>query len=190
MDQTAFRVFVRQHDGFVRSVIRPIIKNDTDMDEVMSRVWWNVWRAIDRFDYGTKVEAWLTRIATNAALDLLRWKKRRARVEVELEDCHNGEDVTGASHVQLSEYLRTGSPEELLKGFELEREMQLILNELPAEFQETLRLRIQHDASYEEIKRELALPSVGTVMSRLHRARKLVAQCLKELEGELPEEQT
>lgn len=190
MDQKEFNALVKEHDVYVRGVVMKMVRHTQDVDEVTSCVWWNVWRAIDRFDWAVRVETWISKIAVNAALDFLRRKQRRVRVEAPLEDCYSGEgEVVFISEVPLPDRLRVTSPEELVQGGELMREIDRALEALPVGLRQALLLRIEQGAAYADIQQELGVP-IGTVMSRLHRARQSLAERLRKLEYELPEEQT
>jgi RNA polymerase sigma-70 factor (ECF subfamily) len=184
MDQTTFKALVREHDAYVRRVVLSLVRHPQDADVVVSTVWWNVWRAIDRFDWAVRVEIWIYRIARNAALDCLRAKRKRRRMEVSFDDCYKGsDDGAFSSEAPLPDCLCVTSSEGLVQGAELSHNFDKALEALPGCYQEVLRLRIREECSYDDISQLLNVP-IGTVMSRLHRARKLLSNCLKELDYE------
>jgi RNA polymerase sigma-70 factor (ECF subfamily) len=187
MEEVEFRELVRRHDPFVRRVAFSVTRSRHDADEVTAQVWWNVWRAIDRFDNGVALEAWLMTIVVNVARDFLRKQKLLRRVGGVLQDCHCGQEATTASPMVLSAYLRY-SPEELAEAAELTGIVDQLIEALPIEFRATIKMRVQEEASYEEIRLAL-VPSgaMGVVKSRIYRARALMVLRLKELGYNLSE---
>ncbi|HET6793165.1 MAG TPA: sigma-70 family RNA polymerase sigma factor, partial [Acidimicrobiales bacterium] len=110
------------------------------------------------------MEAWLTRIATNAFIDRVR--RRRRRPETLLPD-GPAELATNATAAAEDDYI----------GASLSRDVQAALDDLPVEYRLAVVLCDISGLSYEQAAEALAVP-VGTVRSRLHRGRAALRKAL------------
>ncbi len=124
---------------------------------------------LDRLDPGRPVKPWLLAIVRNAARDLAR--RRRVRQASSLEGANE------AFGIELID--AAPDPETLSRREELRRKVWQALGELREPEREILVLRDYQDLSYAEIAGVLGVP-VGTVMSRLHRARRSLGALLAE----------
>jgi len=107
----------------------------------------------------TKFSAWVSSIALNKAIDLLRKNNQINRVK----------NKSTLFYINLSEH----SPEDLLCSNELRSEIIIQLRSLPQKYAEILFLKFYHDLTEQEISNLLNIP-VGTVKSRLYRAKELL----------------
>jgi RNA polymerase sigma-70 factor, ECF subfamily len=131
---------------------------------------------------GGSFKAWVLRMVTNACYDELRKQKRRPTVS--LDGQGNDEDMD----VQESRYLidpQAPNPQEELEKAELEHAIQHCLDELPADFRAAVILADIEGLDYEDIARASGSP-LGTIKSRLARARFKLRDCLKGFEELLP----
>ena len=131
------------------------------------------WGAIGRFELGQPLYPWLARIGTNLAYSLFRRRKRRPETPLEplLEAGRQwGVEDDPAAHAERAE-----------------REVRLreCFESLAPEHQAVLALRAVQDLSYDAIAQALGVP-VGTVMSRLSRARAELKRRMGEGSGESP----
>ncbi len=120
---------------------------------------------LDRFQEGRPVRPYLLRIVRNRAMDL--WRRRRIRRAESLD--------AGELPRQIADD-RPG-PEETTRRAELRRRVWRVVSELAPPKREILVLRDYHDLAYAEIAKVLDIP-IGTVMSRLHAARKALRELL------------
>jgi RNA polymerase sigma-70 factor, ECF subfamily len=136
------------------------------------------YRAFDRFERGTNYRAWLYRILSNAILDLQR-KASKKPIEVDFD--------TGSRFFALNigaEHTRLRDPEQQLMATSLAHALRTALTDLPPEWQAIVLLSFVEGFSYKEIADILGCP-MGTVMSRLYRARRFLRQHLEpHLQGE------
>jgi RNA polymerase sigma-70 factor (ECF subfamily) len=123
---------------------------------------------LDRLDPDRPVRPWLFRVVRNRVNDL--WRRRQVRGSQPLEG------PAGDLAAQLRD--PAGNPEESSRRRELRRHLWQALAGLPAAKKEILLLRDFHDLSYAEIADTLKIP-VGTVMSRLHEARRTLREAVK-----------
>jgi RNA polymerase sigma-70 factor (ECF subfamily) len=129
------------------------------------------YRARTRFGAGTNLKAWLYTILHNS------WRNRqrdraRAPVDVDSEAVEAAAARPGASSASSQD-----TPEDALVKAALSQDLSAALDGLPEAFRETIWLRDVEELSYQEIATVLDVP-VGTVMSRLSRARRLLHDAL------------
>jgi RNA polymerase sigma-70 factor, ECF subfamily len=149
-----------------------LLGNPEDALDVAQDALLRFFTRIHRFQAGRPVKPWLLAIVRNRARDLLRRRKVR-RAEPLPED----------SPTYRPELVEPGtSPEEDYARHELRRKLWQALAAMPAAQKEILVLRDYQDLSYSEIAAVLAIP-IGTVMSRLHRARASLRNLLCENYG-------
>ncbi len=131
---------------------------------------------------GGSFKAWLLKIVTNLCYDDLRRKKRRPVISLEPQD-EEGEEVESPRWA-----IDPGErPEEALERVELERAIQHCLDNLPVEFRSVVVLVDVQGLDYSEAAQSMGKP-VGTVKSRLARARLRMQDCLRGFRELLPVE--
>ena len=139
--------------------------NREDALDVAQEALLRFFATLDRFQEARPVRPYLLRIVRNQAMDL--WRRRRVRRAESLD--------AGELPRQIADD-RPG-PEESARRAELRRQVWRAVAGLPPAKREILVLRDYHDLSYAEIARVLRIP-IGTVMSRLHAARKALRMAL------------
>jgi len=142
-----------------------------EVEDVTQEAFIKAYRALGKFRGDSAFYTWLYRIAANAAKNHLVAKGRRPGADATIEDAE-GFDEGGL----LSE---SASPEALAMGEELAEVVESALNELPDELKAALMLREFDGLSYDDIADVLGCP-VGTVRSRIFRAREAIDQRVKE----------
>ena len=154
----AFGQIVRGYQRAVHRVAYALTRNLGDADDVTQETFLRAWQAIGRFRIGEPLYPWLARIAMNASFSLLRSRKRRPEVAI---------DPLLEGGVQWSS---GDDPAENAAASERNERLASAFATLSEEHRAVLALRVVEDLSYDEIARALRIP-VGTVMSRLSRAR-------------------
>ena len=145
----------------IRAICWRILNDDSDADDAAQNAALSIARRIDSFDGRSAVSTWIFRIATNAALDELRRRRRRPRLV--------GDEIV-STVVDVS-------AERALSAIESSDRVNAALARIPEEFRLALVLRDVADLDYEEIGRILDLPG-GTVRSRIARGRSRLADLL------------
>jgi RNA polymerase sigma-70 factor, ECF subfamily len=127
-----------------------------------------LFESFGRFDPSRPLRPWLARIVRNRALDIRRRRRARPTISLDalLDDGHAEAPAVAAG------------PEERAADRELQRRIWRALQETSPAHREILVLRDYQDLSYQEIAAVLAIP-VGTVMSRLHAARRSLRRALE-----------
>ena len=125
------------------------------------------WKALPQFKGDARFSTWITRITINQCRNELR-RRRTVKHTQPLSLDAQTSDREGT----LGATVPAGGPEpwELVRGREVSRALESSMSELDGEAREVLLLRDAEDLSYEEVAEILDVP-VGTVRSRLHRAR-------------------
>jgi RNA polymerase sigma-70 factor (ECF subfamily) len=170
-DQAAFGEIVRRYQRAVHRLAWSLTRNASDADDLAQETFVRAWGAIARFETGQPLYPWLARIVTNQAYSLFRHRKRRPEESIE-------------PHVEAGrQWGVDDDPSEHSARDEHHARLRECFGELAPEHQAVLSLRVMQDLSYEEIASALAVP-IGTVMSRLSRARAELRRRLAERTGE------
>lgn len=164
----------RAFEDLARAVEAPLYRHafrilgNADAEDVVQDALISAWRSIASFEGGS-FRAWVFRIATNRAIDVVRARRRRG--ELPLEPPEDAE-VEWAEPVAS-----TPDPVEIAGQGEALRVVEEALKAIPAEQGAALMLRDIEGFSYEEIA-HITASEIGTVKSRIHRARVAVRNAL------------
>ena len=170
-DLRAFDLLVLKYQGRIAALVSRYVSDAGELEDVTQEAFIKAYRALGKFRGDSAFYTWLYRIAANAAKNHLVAKGRRPRADATIEDAE-GFDEGG----MLSE---SASPEALAMGGELAEVVESALKALPDELKAALMLREFDGLSYDDIADVLGCP-VGTVRSRIFRAREAVDQRVKE----------
>jgi RNA polymerase sigma factor (sigma-70 family) len=146
--------------------------NEEDANDLVQDTYLKAYRFIDNYEQGTNAKAWLFKILKNAFINQYRKKaKQPTRVDYEeVTTFHDEEDTTYSSYLDLRE--------EMFMGM-MGDEVTTAINTLPVDFRVVILLCDIEGFTYEEISKIIDIP-IGTVRSRLHRARNMLKEKLKE----------
>lgn len=174
-DKRAFDLLVMKYQYKVHAIVSRYIKDFDEVNDVVQEAFIKAYRALAKFRGESAFYTWLYRIAVNTAKNYLVAKNRRppaSDVDAEEADFYEG-----------SERLRDiDSPENLLYRDELETAVDQAIKNLPEDLRTAVTLREFEGLSYEEIAEVMDCP-VGTVRSRIFRAREAIDEKIKLLEG-------
>jgi RNA polymerase sigma-70 factor, ECF subfamily len=171
-DREALGRLLSRYSGQLYQIAFRVLGSREDAEDALQDGLLAAVRNLDSFEGRSKFSTWLVRIITNSALMVMR--KNRAHALVSLEDAsRNPEDLPLASRLpDLGP-----NPEEVCERRERRRMLQQSLHALSADYFSAVWLRDVQGLSTEEAARILGL-SIGTLKSRLHRARTLVSKNL------------
>jgi RNA polymerase sigma-70 factor (ECF subfamily) len=160
------------HMDALYGVACKLTRNPTEAEDLVQDAFVKAMRAKAQFHAGTNLKAWLFRILTNTFIN----KYRRGGLERSVLDGPDA-DPLADGWVSASTMRQLRDPETLALMPLVEDEIRHALDALPAEFRLAVVLSDVEEFSYEEIARIMGCP-IGTVMSRLHRGRKLLQRTL------------
>jgi RNA polymerase sigma-70 factor (ECF subfamily) len=166
-DLRSFDVLVRRYQKRVYFVAYRMVKNHDAADDIAQETFINAYGAIKSFKPGHSLYTWLYRICMNLAINHLK-RSKFVVSESQFEEKAS----------PLEREAATPDPAEDFASREMERKIELAIDSLPPKHKAVLLLRVYEDLSYEQIARTLNI-SVGTVMSRLFRARARLQEMLK-----------
>ena len=146
--------------------------NDADADDLVQETFLKAFKYIDHYQAGTNAKAWLFKILKNGFINQYR-KKSKAPNIVDYEDIIAFQDFDDESDQKKDNDLRVEIFDNLIGD-----EVSLALNTLPVDFKTVILLCDIEGFTYEEIAKIIDIP-VGTVRSRLHRARNLLKEKLE-----------
>lgn len=175
-DTQAFDEIVTSHRTRVYALLFQILRNEDDAMDLTQDTFIRAWRSLNKFDGRHPVATWLHRIATNAAIDLIR--RHQVRPQCEINDGPMAVDP--ASRTTPS---APAIPGEALDRRDLRAALDKALATLSPEHRAVIILREVEELSYEEIAARTRA-SMGTVMSRLFYARKHLQSLLKDAHEE------
>jgi len=140
--------------------------DEDDADDLVQETYLKAFRFFDKFEKGTNCKAWLFRIMKNSFINDYR-KNTKEPNKVDYEDIQNFYETIKSDEVETKHYE--------LDAFSnlLDDEISKAITELPEDFRTVIILSDIEGFSYEEIADFVDIP-VGTVRSRLHRARKML----------------
>jgi len=168
-----FEEIALQHMDAIYNAALRMAKDRNEAEDLVQDTYLRAYRFFDRFEKGTSAKAWLYKILKNTFINKF---KKRARTP----------EYVDFDRLRLSEEEPTSSndpEEEMLYRFfgdEFERAMEAI----PEEFRDVIILSDVQGFSYKEIADMVDRP-IGTVMSRLHRGRKLLRTSLREYAADM-----
>lgn len=144
--------------------------NEDDANDLVQETYLKAYRFVDKYIQGTNAKAWLFKILKNAFINQYRKKSKRP-TKVDYEEIASYHDAEDASYVDFFD-LR----EEIFQGM-MGDEVTNAINALPLDFRTVILLCDIEGFTYEEISKIVDIP-IGTVRSRLHRARNMLKEKL------------
>ncbi len=178
-DLEAFNRLVLAYQNIVYNTALRILTDEDLAADAAQEAFLSAFRALNSYRGGS-FRAWLLRTVTNACYDELRRKQRRPTTPLEPET-EDGDEV------ETPRWLAdpTASPEEQLDQAELEHAIQHCLRNLPTEFRAVVVLADIQGLDYKEVAIAIRKP-LGTIKSRLARARLRLRECLQNFRELLP----
>lgn len=168
----AFEGLLAQHMDLFYAVALRLTRNPADAQDLLQDAFVRAWRFRDRFEEGTYFKAWMITIIRNTFINDYRKKARRPKAV--------SWDGAEYSPPQRPDRDMGYVPEDLKSEHVLEwleDDIKEAVQALPDGHRETVILADLHNMSYRAIAEEMACP-LGTVMSRLHRGRRLLREAL------------
>ncbi|MEC8022846.1 MAG: sigma-70 family RNA polymerase sigma factor [Myxococcota bacterium] len=164
-------------DDMYNAALR-LTRNERDAEDLVQESYLKAFRSFHQFQPGTNCRAWLLRIQTNTFINRYR---RRVKERDILSRQENGSlDHSLVCRESIDRY---SNPERTLVVLGLSDDVTRALAEVPTEFREAVILSDLAGLSYREVAAQMGTP-VGTVMSRLHRGRRILRESLSAFASE------
>ena len=172
-DKQAFDLLINKYQHRIISLVGRYVSDQADAMDIAQEAFIKAYRAIDRFRGDSAFYTWLYRIAINTAKNWLVARKRRPPA--------SDIDASDAEQYDVESRLKEqGTPENELMRDEIKRTVYDTIAQLPDDLRTAIMLREIEGMSYEDIATTMDCP-IGTVRSRIFRAREAIDHKLKPL---------
>jgi len=173
-DKQAFNLLVEKYQRKLTRLLSRFIRDQAEVEDVTQEAFIKAYRALPAFRGDSAFYTWLYRIGINTAKNYLMAMGRRAPTSTEVE----AEDAEG---FEEGEQLRDiNTPESVLLSNEIAETVNSTIEQLPEELRRAIQMREIEGMSYEDIAQAMDCP-IGTVRSRIFRARDAIAERLRPL---------
>ncbi len=172
-DKQAFNLLVQKYQFRIKHLVGRFVKDASEQEDIVQEAFIKAYRAIARFRGDSAFYTWLYRIAINTSKNYLVAGSRRP-LEYDL-DPQDPEQYD--RHARLKD---VDTPEGLMLTEEIRETVNKAIEQLPEDLRTAIVLREMEGMSYEEIAQTMECP-VGTVRSRIFRAREAIDKRLKPL---------
>jgi RNA polymerase sigma factor (sigma-70 family) len=159
-----FEQSIMPHANAAYNLARWLTRNEHDAEDIVQEAYLRAFRFFDSF-HGGDGKAWLLAVVRNTCLTWRRREQSMPKVPFD-EVIHSSGDVAATAETRLVEQTQFGNVRDCLES-------------LPLDFREVLVMRELEEMPYREIAAVTSLP-IGTVMSRLSRARRRLQECVTE----------
>jgi len=167
----AFEELVLRHQSQIYRVAYRLAGNHDDAEDLAQEAIIEAFRAFDRYQPGTYFDRWLFRIMSRTYIDTVRRRNRRPTVSLDAPMGHDGDPLVTVIGDSKED------PQQMTEAVDLDGTVQAALDRLPEEFRTAVVLADIEGLPYDEVANVLRCP-VGTVRSRLHRARQMLREAL------------
>ena len=173
-DKQAFELLVEKYQRKLARLLSRFIRDPAEVEDVTQEAFIKAYRALPAFRGDSAFYTWLYRIGINTAKNYLMAMGRRAPTSTEVE-------ADEAEGFEEGEQLRDiNTPESVLLSKEIAQTVNSTIESLPEELRRAIQMREIEGLSYEDIAQAMNCP-IGTVRSRIFRAREAIAEQLRPL---------
>lgn len=173
-DKQAFNLLASKYHRRLARLLTRLLKNQEDIEDVIQESFIKAYRAIGNFRGESAFYTWIYRIAINSAKNLLVTQSRRPSTISDTQDSENEtfEDNSALSNID--------TPESLVQTRQIGEAVNQAMIALPDDLRDAIVMREIDGLSYEEIAAAMGCP-IGTVRSRIFRAREAISEKIKPL---------
>jgi RNA polymerase sigma-70 factor (ECF subfamily) len=175
-DKQAYGLLVEKYQRKLARLLSRFIRDPAEVEDVTQEAFIKAYRALPAFRGDSAFYTWLYRIGINTAKNYLMAMGRRAPTSTEVE----AEEAEGFEEGEALRDINT--PESVLLSNEIAETVNSTIEQLPEELRTAIQMREIEGMSYEDIARAMDCP-IGTVRSRIFRAREAIAEQLRPLLG-------
>ena len=176
-DQRAFALLVAKYERRVQRLLSRLVRDNAEIEDITQESFIKAYRALPQFRGESAFYTWLYRIAINTAKNYLATKSSRPVTVGEFQGADDGEFFDLGDVVEDN-----NTPDAVLHSRQVAEAVNAAIEALPEDLKAAITLREIEGLSYEEIAQAMDCP-IGTVRSRIFRAREAIAQRLRPLLG-------
>lgn len=173
-DKQAFDMLVAKYQRRLMRLLSRIVHDPVEAEDVVQETFIKAYRALRHFRGDSAFYTWLYRIGINTAKNFLATQGRRTPTSTET-DAEHAEGFSDGDNLR-----DINTPESMLASKQIAQTVNAAMDALPLDLRTAIALREIEGLSYEEISDIMACP-IGTVRSRIFRAREVIAEKLKPL---------
>lgn len=178
-DQKAFELLVIKYQRRIQRLIGRMVRDVDLVEDIAQETFIRAYRALAQFRGEAQFYTWLYRIAVNTAKKALMDLKRNPTISENAFKSGSGDDGDETSPLE-NELTSSETPDAVLASKEIAEMVNAAMQALPEELREAITLREIDGLSYEEISEVMSCP-IGTVRSRIFRAREAISSKIKPL---------
>ena len=171
-DKAAFDLLVLKYQRKILRLLSRMLRDQSDIEDVMQEAFIKAYRALPQFRGESAFYTWLYRIAINTARNWMSSQGRRP------SSPNGNQTEEGETFSEIDNLTDNNTPESMLASREIAESVNATIQDLPAELRTAIVLREIDGLSYEEIAETMSCP-IGTVRSRIFRAREAIAAKLR-----------
>ncbi|MDC1311211.1 RNA polymerase sigma factor RpoE [Burkholderiales bacterium] len=171
-DKVAFEMLFTKYQRRVSRLVSRFVRSDAEVEDIVQESFIKAYRALASFRGDSAFYTWLYRIAVNTAKNHLVSASKRP---ISLTQFEKSDDDDFEEDRFMSD---TSTPESELITKQIAETVNKTMDELPADLREAIMLREIEGMSYEDIAEAMGCP-IGTVRSRIFRAREAISQKIK-----------
>ncbi len=175
-DKVAFELLVNKYERKLQRLLSRLVRDPAEVEDVTQEAFIQAYRALPTFRGESAFYTWLYRIGINTAKNYLTAQGRKAPATVDIDP----EDAEAASENELAR--DSSTPEQEMMSRQVAETVNAAMDALPEELRSAIMLREIEGMSYDEIAAIMNCP-IGTVRSRIFRAREAIADQLRPLLG-------
>jgi RNA polymerase sigma-70 factor (ECF subfamily) len=173
-DKQAFDLLVAKYQRRLMRLLSRIVHDPAEAEDVVQETFIKAYRALRHFRGDSAFYTWLYRIGINTAKNFLATQGRRTPTSTDA-DSEQAEAFNDGEHLR-----DINTPESMLASKQIAQTVNAAMDALPMDLRTAIALREIEGLSYEEISDIMACP-IGTVRSRIFRAREVIADKLRPL---------
>lgn len=175
-DKLAFELLVNKYERKLQRLLSRLVRDPAEVEDVTQEAFIKAYRALPTFRGESAFYTWLYRIGINTAKNYLTAQGRKGPATVDIDP----EDAESASENELAR--DSSTPEQEMMSRQVAETVNAAMDALPEELRSAIMLREIEGMSYDEIAAIMNCP-IGTVRSRIFRAREAIADQLRPLLG-------
>ena len=168
----SYKYLVEKYQFRIINTCYKYTKNIVDAEDVAQEVFLKAYQNLSTFKSNSKFYSWLYRIAVNTSLNYINSKEKR-----------NEKETISEENCLIDMNISKDNPRDYYQLNELINKLQPLMDNLPDDLRTLIELYEIKDFTYDEISKKLSIP-IGTVRSRLHRARNMLISDFKRINDE------